>query len=57
MKTRIFTLIMSLFIATMAFAEDVAEIDGIYYYFDHENKTAEVIYGDNFLVILLSQKK
>ena len=41
MKTRIFTLIMSLFIATMAFAYD-AEIDGIYYDFDHENKTATV---------------
>ena len=41
MKTRIFTLIMSLFVATMAFAYD-AEIDGIYYDFDHENKTATV---------------
>ena len=41
MKTRIFTLIMSLFIATMAFAYD-AQIDGIYYNFDHENKTATV---------------
>ena len=41
MKTRIFTLIMSLFIATMAFAYD-AEIDGIYYNLDTENKTAEV---------------
>ena len=41
MKTRIFTLIMSSFIATMAFAYD-AEIDGIYYDFDYENKTATV---------------
>ena len=41
MKTRIFTLIVSLFIATMAFAYE-AEIDGIYYDFDHENKTATV---------------
>ena len=41
MKTRIFTLIMSLFVATMAFAYD-AQIDGIYYDFDHENKTATV---------------
>ena len=41
MKTRIFTLIMSLFVATMAFAYD-AEIDGIYYTLDETNKTAEV---------------
>lgn len=41
MKTRIFTLIMSLFIATMAFAYD-AEIGGIYYNLDETNKTAEV---------------
>ena len=46
MKTRIFALIMSLFIATMAFAYD-AEIDGIYYDLDHENKTAEVTYDEN----------
>ena len=45
MKTRIFTLIMSLFIATMAFAYD-AEIDGIYYNLDAENKIAEVTRGD-----------
>ena len=43
MKTRIFTLIVSLFIATMAFAYDI-EIDGIYYNLDNENKTAEVTY-------------
>ena len=41
MKTRIFTLIVSLFVATMAFAYD-AEIDGIYYTLDETNKTAEV---------------
>ena len=41
MKTRIFTLIVSLFIATMAFAYDI-EIDGIYYNLDNENKTAYV---------------
>ena len=43
MKTRIFTLIVSLFIATMAFAYDI-EIDGIYYNLDNENKTAEITY-------------
>ena len=53
MKTRIFTLIMSLFIATMAFAYD-AEIDGIYYNLDEINKIAEVTYqyewnSDNYL--------
>ena len=45
MKTRIFTLIVSLFIATMAFAYDVqynVQIDGIYYDLDKENKTAVV---------------
>ncbi|MBO5086645.1 MAG: leucine-rich repeat domain-containing protein [Paludibacteraceae bacterium] len=49
MKTRIFTSIMSLFIATMAFAYKT-EIDGIYYDFDHENKTAEVVseYGNYY---------
>ena len=41
MKTRIFTLIVSLFITAMAFAYDV-QIDGIYYNLDNENKTAEV---------------
>ena len=46
MKTRIFTLIMSLFIATMAFAYD-AQIDGIYYNFDQENKTAMVTNAGN----------
>ena len=48
MKTRIFTLIVSLFIATMAFAfaYDI-EIDGIYYNPDKENKTAKVTYGSN----------
>ena len=40
MKTRILTLIMSLFVATMAFAYN-AEIDGIYYNLDETNKTAE----------------
>ena len=44
MKTRIFTLIMSLFVATMAFAYD-AEIDGIYYNLDETNKTTEVTSG------------
>ena len=44
MKTRIFTLIMSLFVATMAFAYD-AEIDGIYYNLDETNKTVEVTNG------------
>ena len=43
MKIRIFTLILSLFVATIAFAYDV-EINGIYYYLDSENKTAEVTY-------------
>ena len=47
MKTRIFTLIMSLFVATMVFAYD-AEIDGIYYNLDAENKTAEVTSGDEY---------
>ena len=47
MKTRIFTLIVSLFIATMAFAYD-AEIDDIYYNLDNENKTAEVTYQYNW---------
>ena len=47
MKTRIFTLIMSLFITTMAFAYD-AEIDGIYYNLDAENKIAEVTSGDYY---------
>ena len=42
MKTRILTLIMSLFITTMAFAS--FEIDGIYYNLDRNNKTAEVTY-------------
>ena len=43
MKTRILTLIVSLFITAMAFAYD-AEIDGIYYNLDNENKTAEITY-------------
>ena len=46
MKTKILTLIVSLFIATMAFAYD-AEIDGIYYNLDAENKIAEVTFGDD----------
>ena len=41
MKTRIFTLIVSLFIATMAFAYDT-KVDDICYNLDNENKTAEV---------------
>ena len=45
MKTRILTLIMSLFVATMAFAYD-AYVDGIFYDLDHENKTATVTYDD-----------
>ena len=43
MKTRILTLIMSLFVTMMAFAYD-AKISGIYYNFDETNKTAEVTY-------------
>ena len=46
MKTRIFTLIVSLFITAMAFAYDI-EIDGIYYNLDTKNKTAGVTYGSN----------
>ena len=49
MKTRIFTLIMSLFVTMMAFAYDV-KIDGIYYNLDYkfgaENGTAEVTYSN-----------
>ena len=45
MKTRILTLIMSLFVSTMAFAS--VEIDGIYYNLNTENKTAEVTSGSN----------
>ena len=45
MKTRILTLIMSLFITTMAFAYD-ARVDGICYDLDHENKTATVTFDD-----------
>ncbi len=41
MKKFYFLLIALLCSVTMAFAYD-AYIDGIYYYFDHENKTAEV---------------
>lgn len=41
MKTRIFTLIISLLVTTITFAYDI-EIDGIYYNLDMENKTAEV---------------
>ena len=47
MKTRIFTLIMSLLVTTITFAYDV-EIDGIYYNLDAENKTAEVTSGDEY---------
>ena len=47
MKTRILTLIMSLFVATMAFAYN-AEIDGIYYNLDETNKTAEVTSGEYY---------
>ena len=43
MKTRIFTLIVSLFIATMAFAYET-KVDDICYNIDNENKTAEVTY-------------
>ena len=43
MKTRIFTLIVSLFITAMAFAYDT-QIDDICYNLDNENKTAEVTY-------------
>ncbi len=51
MKTRIFTLILSLFFATMIFAYD-AKVNGIYYNLDSSNKTAEVtscynIYNSN----------
>jgi hypothetical protein len=42
MKKIYFLLIALLCSATMAFAYD-AEIDGIYYDFDHENKTAMVV--------------
>ena len=49
MKTRILTLIMSLFITTMAFAS--VEIDGIYYNLNSENKTAEVTYQYEILHI------
>ena len=45
MKTRILTLIMSLFVATIAFAYN-ARVDDIYYNLDKENKTAEVTYRD-----------
>ena len=44
MKKFYFLLIALLCSATMSFAYDV-EIDGIYYDFDHENKTAMVTYG------------
>ena len=43
---KIFLFLFSLFITTMVFAYD-AEIDGIYYNFDDENKTAIVIGGSN----------
>ena len=46
MKTRIFTLIVSLFVATMVFAYDI-EIDGIYYNLDTKNRTVEVTSGSN----------
>ena len=46
MKTRIFTLIVSLFITAMAFAYDV-KIDRIYYNLDTENRTAIVTSDDN----------
>ena len=52
MKTRILTLIMSLFITTMAFAYDV-EIDGIYYNLNTENKTAEVTAGSSRSVVYI----
>ena len=55
MKTRIFTLIMSLFVATMAFAYD-AEIDGIYYNLDAENKIAEVTFGGYSGNIIIPEK-
>ena len=58
MKTRIFTLIMSLFIATMAFAYD-AQIDGIYYNFDETNKTAEVTQVSSYYysdIIIIPEK-
>ena len=42
MKTRILTLIASLFVTAMTFAS--IEIDGIYYDLDNENKTADVTY-------------
>lgn len=43
MKKILFSL-FALFVTTMVFAYD-AQIDGIYYYFDDKNKTAEVTYG------------
>ena len=46
MKTRVFTLIVSLFITAMAFAYDV-KIDRIYYNLDTENRTAIVTSDDN----------
>ena len=47
MKKFYFLLIALLCSATMAFAYD-AEIDGIYYNLDAENKIAEVTYGDYY---------
>ena len=51
MKTRIFTLIVSLFFTAVIFAYD-AKINGIYYYLNSSDKTAEVtssynIYNSN----------
>lgn len=43
MKKILFSL-FALFVTTMVFAYE-AQIDGIYYYFDDENKTAKVTYG------------
>ena len=45
---KIYSLLIALLCsATMAFAYD-AEIDGIYYDFDHENKTATVTHGGDY---------
>ena len=42
---KILLFLVALFVATKAFAYE-AQIDGIYYNFDHENKTATITDGD-----------
>ena len=57
---KLFTLFLTLFVASSVWADDVFEVDGIFYYILNENKevavvgTEYIIMEDSFMIIMKS---